>query len=284
MVLMIIAVLIVFGLCLGSFVNALVWRVHEQADEAGKTKPRKSYLKDLSIMKGRSMCTDCHHTLKAKDLVPVVSWLSTRGRCRYCHKPIAKQYPLVETATTLLFVTSYLYWPLPLTCAQVTIFVLWLLLVVGFMALIVYDLRWMLLPDRIVFPLMGIALAAALIAIGSSHHVFKAVSDVVVAVAVGGGIFYILYQISGGRWIGGGDVKLGWLLGLAVGTPAKAMLFIFLAAVGGSLITVPLLVTGKMKRDSTIPFGPFLIGAAIIAVLFGTSILDWYQRTLILGA
>jgi leader peptidase (prepilin peptidase)/N-methyltransferase len=281
---MIIAVLIVFGLCLGSFVNALVWRLHEQGTESGKKKPSKSYLKDLSISKGRSMCPDCHHTLSARDLVPVLSWTSLRGKCRYCHEPVSVQYPLVELSTMGLFLLSYLYWPLPFTQAQVAFFILWLLLLVGFMALIVYDLRWMLLPDRIVFPLGVVAAIMAVITISTSARPTHSALSVALAVAVGGGIFYLLYQISGGRWIGGGDVKLGWLLGLVVATPAKAILFIFFAAVAGSAITLPMLASGRMKRTSTIPFGPFLIAGAIVSLLVGARILDWYQRTLILGS
>ena len=283
MVLMIIAILVVFGLCLGSFVNALVWRLHEQSEETDKKKPNKAYLKDLSIAKGRSMCPDCHHTLSAKDLIPVFSWVSLRGKCRYCHKPVSAQYPLVELTTMGLFVLSYLYWPVAFSQAQVAIFVLWLLLLVGFMALIVYDLKWMLLPDRIVLPLGVIATVLAGITIGASPQAGRALLNTVGAVAVGGGIFYLLYQLSSGKWIGGGDVKLGWLLGLVVGTPAKALLFIFIAALAGSVITVPLLATGKMKRTSTIPFGPFLIIGAIATVLFGTNILNWYEHVLIIG-
>ena len=284
MMLMIIVVLVVFGLCLGSFVNALVWRLHEQVSESDKKKPSKSYLRDLSISKGRSMCPDCHHTLSAKDLVPVFSWLSLRGKCRYCHKPVSAQYPVVELTTMGLFVLSYLYWPLPFTHSQIAFFVLWLVLLVGFMALIVYDLRWMLLPDRIAFPLSIIAAVMAVITISTSTRPTQSVLDTILAVAVGGGIFYVLYQFSGGRWIGGGDVKLGWLLGLVLATPAKAMLCIFIAALAGTLITVPMLASGRMKRSSTIPFGPFLIVGAIIALLFGASILGWYQRTLIVGS
>src|SRR5476651_645529 len=139
MMLMIIVVLVVFGLCLGSFVNALVWRLHEQD---------KKQAKNLSILNGRSMCPNCKHELAAKDLVPVLSWLSLRGKCRYCGKPISVQYPLVEMVTSGLFVASYLWWPEVLHGAQVAAFGLWLALLVGLMALLVYDLRWFLLPNR----------------------------------------------------------------------------------------------------------------------------------------
>lgn len=273
MMLMIYAVLVVFGLCLGSFANALVWRVHEQAKKPGKAK------KDLSILNGRSMCPYCKHVLAAKDLVPVLSWLSLSGKCRYCGKPISPQYPLVESATAGLFVASYVWWPLALHGAQTAIFGLWLGSLVGLVALLVYDLSWMLLPDRIMYPLGVLAGLSALISIASAPQPLIAFSHTVLAVAVGGGIFYLLFQLSQGKWIGGGDVKLGWLLGLVVGTPGKAILLIFAASLLGSLISLPLLLSKRLKRNSTIPFGPFLIVGGIIAVLFGTSLLHWYTHT-----
>ena len=111
--LMIIVLLVVLGLCLGSFVNALIWRLHEQATATGKKKPDKKYLARLSITKGRSMCSRCHHELAVKDLIPVFSWLSLGGKCRYCRKPIADN-PLIEICMPLLFVASYIWWPVAL--------------------------------------------------------------------------------------------------------------------------------------------------------------------------
>lgn len=266
--LMIIALLIVLGLCFGSFVNALVWRLHEQANK-----------NPLSIIRGRSMCPRCKHSLGALDLVPVLSWLGLRGKCRYCHKPISVQYPLVEIALPLTFVLSYLYWPVSLSGAQIAIFVLWLVLLIGLLALLVYDLRWMLLPNRIVYPLMSLAAVQAIIAIASNHRPLTTLLNIVLAILVGGGIFYALFQLSKGKWIGGGDVKLGFLLGIIAGTPARSFLVIFVAALSGSLISLPLLVNKRLKRNSVIPFGPFLILAMVIVQLAGAAILSWYQRT-----
>lgn len=279
---MIIAILAVVGLCAGSFVNALVWRLHEQETQIGRKKPVKQYLKRLSISKGRSMCPHCHHELAAKDLVPVLSWLSLAGRCRYCRKPISLQYPLVELATAVLFVSSYIWWPEPVSGIQTLLLVIWLVLVTGLLALLVYDARWLLLPNRIMYPLGLLAGLYALLVIATAASPVIAFLNTILAVAVGGGIFYLLFQVSRGKWIGGGDVKLGWLLGLAVGTPAKAFLLIFLASVAGSLLALPLLAAGKLQRSSTIPFGPFLIAAAIVTVLFGADLLDWYQKTILL--
>jgi leader peptidase (prepilin peptidase) / N-methyltransferase len=280
---MIIAVLIVLGLCCGSFVNALVWRLHEQAAQAHKKRPDQQYLAKLSISKGRSICPHCQHVLAAKDLVPVLSWLSLRGKCGYCGQPIAAQYPAVELLTALLFVVSYAWWPVALQGAQIAIFVFWLPLVVGLVALTVYDLRWLLLPNRILYPLGVLAAVQAVIAVAAAQRPLVALLNTLVAVIVGGGIFYVLFQISDGKWIGGGDVKLGWLLGLIAATPGRSLLFIFLAAVGGSLVSLPLLTTGRLKRTSTIPFGPFLIAGLIIVQLFGADILHWYTHTLLLN-
>ncbi len=274
MVLMVIAVLTVIGLCLGSFVNALVWRLHEQSND-------KTGHKNLSIVSGRSMCPNCRHGLAVKDLVPIVSWLALRGKCRYCGQPISAQYPLVELSMAALFVTSYLWWPNAFDTAQTAVFGLWLALLAGFVALLVYDLRWSVLPNKLIYPLGAVAAVQAAVNVAAADKPLAALINAALAVAIGGGLFYLIFQISSGKWIGGGDVKLGWLLGLVVATPARAVLLIFLGSVLGSLFSLPLLAAGRLKRTSTIPFGPFLIIAVIIVQLFGADILDWYRQMFI---
>lgn len=278
---MILAALILYGLALGSFVNALVWRVHEQAGERGKKRPSKTRLERLSIRKGRSMCPHCRHELGVTDLVPVLSWLWLRGKCRYCKAPIAIQYPLVELFTAVLFIVSYLWWPEHIAGLEIGVFILWLGLLTGFMALIVYDLRWMLLPNRIVYPLTVLATTQAVLRITEADSPLKAIVAVVLSVAIGSGIFYLLFQISGGRWIGGGDVKLGWVLGLSLGKPELAVLCIFLASLIGLIFSVPPLVRGAKSKGHLIPFGPFLISGAVISQLFGTGLIHWYAQVLL---
>jgi leader peptidase (prepilin peptidase)/N-methyltransferase len=270
---MIIAVLVVLGLILGSFVNALVWRVREQ-----EKHPKN---KKLSVLNGRSMCPHCKHELAAKDLAPVVSWLWLRGKCRYCGKPISKQYPVVEALTGFVFVASYIWWPHDFRGLQTTIFVFWLVFVTGLMALLVYDYKWMILPNRIIYPLSYIGAALAILNVIAADHTGIAILNTFFAILIGGGLFYGLFQLSGGKWIGGGDVKLGWLLGLVLATPARSLLMIFTASLMGSLMSIPLLFSKKLKRTSTIPFGPFLIIAAILVQLFGQSIINWYTRNFI---
>ena len=273
--------MVVSGLCLGSFINAFTWRLHEQEEEQSKAKPNLKYLSKLSIAKGHSICPNCKRQLSVKDLIPIVSWVVLRGKCRYCHKPISWQYPVVELITAVLFIGSYVLWPEPIRGIQIAIFVLWLIILVGLIALVVYDLRWLLLPNKIIYSLYTIAFVQAIIIIANSNNHLSSLADIILAVIVGGGLFYALFQISNGKWIGGGDVKLGGLLGLIAATPGRSFLLIFLATLLGSLVSVPLLLSGRLKKNSIIPFGPFLIIGAIIVQFYGQSIISWYQNTFI---
>lgn len=275
--------------------NALVWRLHEQQvneeeldkllavklqSKASKVaiKNRQDSLKLLSISKGRSMCTECRHTLAWFDLLPVLSWLSTGGRCRYCHKRVSVQYPIVELLSAVAFIGSYAYWPVAVQGMQAVVFGLWLIILTGLIALTIYDARWYILPNRIIFPSIVTAILSSCLVVAHSHRPLIALGNVVAAVLVGGGIFHVLYVYSDGRWIGGGDVKLGWLLGLLVATPARSLLVIFLAAILGCIAALPLLISKRLKATSEIPFGPFLIIAGVAVVFFGASMLHWYQK------
>lgn len=270
---MIILVLVVLGLCFGSFVNALVWRIHKQENVKAKGAKTK-----YSITTGRSMCVDCGHTLGIKDLVPVLSWLSLRGKCSYCHKPISWQYPLVELLTVAVFVLSYIYWPSILTGYGLFDFGLWLVFVIGFMALAVYDLRWLILPNRIIYPLLGLAVLQHLVAVIFYKQGIGHLLQVWWGLVVGGGLFALIYFVSRGKWIGFGDVRLGALLGLLLGSPDLALLTIFISSILGTILVIPLLITGKAKQSSKLPYGPLLIAGAVIARLFGAALIVWYKR------
>ncbi len=216
------------------------------------------------------------------DLLPVVSWLWLRGKCRYCNKAIGIQYPMVEIMVALAFIGSYLAWPYDFDHKGMFLLATWLVSIVILTALLIYDIKWMILPNVLVFPLIAIAViqvvSVATFFDGGAGTLLQACGGL----AVAGGIFYVLFQLSGGNWIGGGDVKLGFALGLIVGTPLQGALVLFLAAVGGSVWSVPALLTKRLNRASKIPFGPFLIVATALVVLFGQSIVDWYLHDLLL--
>lgn len=269
---MIIFGLVLLGLCAGSFVSAFVWRLHEQATNKKLSKKQR---KDLSIVSGRSMCSHCKHTLAWPDLVPVLSWLALQGKCRYCRQKI-EDTPLPEILLAGLFVGSYLAWPYGFDIAGIVLFVLWLKFLIAFMVLAVYDLRWMLLPNQVVYPLIGLACLQVVIKMFVSQEVSSVLVGAVSGFVVIGGLFYGLFWISDGKWIGGGDVKLGFMIGPLVGGAVDSLLVIFLASFLGSIIAVPLLLTKSLKASSRIPFGPFLLIGAIVTYLYGSRIADWY--------
>lgn len=269
-------ILIILGLTFGSFINALVWRIYKQDKAQAKAKAKKDA--KYSILKGRSMCPKCEHQLTAVDLIPVLSWVSLKGKCRYCSKTISWQYPLIELLTAGLFVLSYLAWPNPIfaTNLALVMFITWLVMLIGLIALAVYDIKWMFLPDKIIYRLIVIQAISLVIQFVLGKPLSE-ISGIALAVLIGGGVFWIIYQVSNGKWIGGGDVKLGFLLGLIVGKPEYAFLVLFLSSLIAMVFTLPLLITKKLKKDSKIPYGPFLIVATVIIVIFGTQIIDLYK-------
>lgn len=276
-------VLAVLGLVFGSFVNALVWRLHEREEPEEKGNSRKERPRNLSMLTGRSMCTHCGHELAAADLVPVLSYLWLRGRCRYCRKPI-EDTPLAELLTAVVFVVSYLWWPTSLEGDGFTVskvlFVLWLAFVVGFVALAIYDIRWFLLPDRIVYPLIVLALIQVALRVFAFGGGWPVVAEAAWGVLFTAGLFFAIFEVSDGAWIGFGDVKLAIVLGLLVGGPIRALLLLFIASLLGSLVAIPLLVRGRATARTPLPFGPFLLAATVVVVLFGSHITAWYANFL----
>ena len=270
--------LAVVGLIFGSFIDALVWRIHEQAELQKKKKKKVKIPRELTMLHGRSMCPNCKHTLSALDLVPVLSWVLLRGKCRYCRKAISGQIPLIELLTGLLFAGSYVLWPAAMHGLGLLQFCFWLVFIVGFVALAVYDLRWYILPDRIIFPLVGVAILEVLLSVVFFHGSWLQVLGSVWGVLIASGFFFVLYQVSNGAWIGGGDVKLGLVLGIVLGGPLKSFMLLFLASVLGTLVSLPLMAVGRAKKSTLIPFGPFLIAATIIIVLFGSHFVDWFMH------
>lgn len=264
--LLIAIILGLLGLCLGSFVNAFVWRLHEGRD----------------VVRERSECTSCHHILAWYDLIPVISWLWLRGKCRYCRAKIAWQYPLVELATAVVFVVSYVQWPFGSDPASLVMLGLWLLMVVGLMTLIVYDARWYLLPDVVVLPLAAIGLVFGLIHYSALMQLgFAQVGlELLYGMLSVGGIYGLLYAVSRGRWVGFGDVKLGVVMGLVLGWQL-GLLSIFIANLVGLIMIIPSLLTKRLSTRSHIPFGPFLIVGLIVALLWGEQLIRLYIRTFI---
>jgi len=256
--LFVVVVAAMLGLIFGSAINAMVWRLY-----VGR-----------SWVKGRSICPECEHVLSAVDLVPVVSWLMLRGRCRYCRAPI-KDHPIVEIVTGLAFALSAYALYVNGTFDAVKL-VFWMAMLVLLLVLAVYDARWFILPDKIMLPLIVVAFgyAASTAVVTHSAH---ALVDYLVAAVVAGGAFYAIVFFSRGRAMGGGDIKLAFCMGLILGLQGT-LVALFLAFNAAAVIGLALIASGKRGRKDQIPFGPFLVGATVVAFLYSSQIVDWYLR------
>lgn len=269
---MILLFLVVIGLAAGSFVNALVWRLHQQA-----ISTKKSQKKNLSIIHGRSMCPHCRHVLSITDLIPIISWLSLRGRCRYCKKPISKQYPFIELLMVVLFIIAYTFWPYQITdFMSGAVFAAFLGVVVIGVSLAVYDVHWTLLPNKIVYSLAFVVFLGVVLVFIQQGSINSLQSSLWGSLAYGG-FFYLIYQFSKGKWIGGGDVRLGFILGFMLGWQ-KSIIGLTAATYLATLLIITLMLLGRYHKKMRIPFGPFLLIGAFSAVLWGQQLITWYMR------
>ena len=252
----------IYGLLIGSFLNAWLWRF-----KLGK-----------SVARGRSVCPHCKHQLAAADLVPLFSWLGLRGKCRYCSKPISKQYPAVELVTGVLFGLSYLALK-PSDWFGWLNFGIWLAVLACLIFLAVYDLKHLLLPDKILLPAILIRSLQIVTLLAFGQLAWSQTWPLVATALVCGAAFYAIVALSDGKWLGGGDIKLVFLLGLLLG-PQLAPLGLFIAFNSAALIGVALIALRKRGRRDVIAFGPFLIAGIIIAFLYGQAIMNWYLQVL----
>ena len=283
----------VLGLFFGSFVGASVWRLRlaqleedeaegEKVSEADKKQVKK--LKKAPVSKDRSVCLHCGHQLAWYDMIPLVSWVALRGSCRYCHKRIGYLEPAIEAAVGIFFAASYFFWPYPLeTSLDIARFVLWLVAGVGVAILAVYDSKWFLLPNKVVFPLIGIGLLYRSIVLVQQQYAFAQWLSIFYACLVLSGLYYVIYVVSRHQWVGFGDVKLGLALALLLADWRLAVLGLFLANAIGTLLVLPMMLSGRIKRQAHIPFGPLLIMGWILAGIFGDYLIEWYLG-LILGS
>lgn len=283
--------LVLVGVCLGSFAGASVWRLRArqlaQDKVDGEQYDKQEYkqlnkLTKSSIMKDRSQCLHCSYTLKWYDLIPLVSWISLRGKCRNCHHSIGYLEPLIELGVALLFVGSYAFWPYPLSdFLDISRFILWLVSGVGLAILFAYDAKWFLLPDKITVVIIILGALSAIISVAQSSDTLSALSSAAGSVVILSGIYFALYKISKGRWIGFGDIKLGLGLALLLADFRLAFIALFAANLVGSLIVIPPMIAGKLKRTAHVPFGPLLITGTVIAQLSGLYLLELYMSSLL---
>lgn len=240
------------GLIIGSFFNAFVWR----------------FFRGISIAEKHSRCVHCRHVLMPLDLIPVFSYVALLGHCRYCQKAIPWQYPIVEFGTVglslLFYFTIGLHWSLAV------------FLLLGYLLelLFLLDFYYQILPDQITLPTLVVAIVAGALL----HHTWVAIIG---GTALGALFFFLQYAVSRGRWVGSGDIRLGAVMGSALG-PGMLLLALLFAYVSGAVVALLLLATKRKTMQSHLPFGVFLTTATIVVFLWGAPILDFLQQLTLL--
>jgi leader peptidase (prepilin peptidase)/N-methyltransferase len=241
-----VALPLLFGLVIGSFLNVVVARLPE----------------GRSLWRPRSACPGCGTLIAWYDNVPLVSFILLRGRCRACGMAIARRYPIVEAATGLLFALAYL------VLGPTLDFVVAAVLLSGLVAITAIDLSHQIIPDAITLPGILVGVIANL----ATHRVTWIESFL--GVVVGGGIFFVIILASRGG-MGGGDMKLGAMLGAFLGWKL-GLLALLLGVLSGGVVALGLLILGRKGRKEAIPFGPFLALGGAITLLWGEKLLGWY--------
>ena len=240
------AVVVLFGLVIGSFLNVVIARVPEHK----------------SVWRPRSACPGCGAAIAWHDNIPLLSFFVLKGRCRQCRMAIPRRYPFVEAATGAAFALAYV------RLGQTPDFVVAAAFLAMLIAITAIDFAHQIIPDVITLPGI-VAGVAANLATGR-----VAWPESLIGIAVGGGIFFVIILASRGG-MGGGDMKLGAMFGAFLGWKL-GLLAVLLGVLTGGVMALCLLLLGKKGRKEAIPFGPFLALGGAITFLWGDKLLMWY--------
>lgn len=238
------------GLISGSFLNCLIWRLYKN-----------------ETLGGRSYCPKCRQVIAWYDNIPLLSFILLHGRCRHCRRKISWQYPLVELATAVLFLLIFHFDVLK---PQFPLLLLrdWLL-IITLLIVFVYDFRWQLVPMTVVWP-MSVVIFILNLWLGFSWL------TLLFFAALAAAFFLIQYILTKQKGIGGGDIWLGVFLGLAYPSADKLLLIMVLSYSFGAIVSLILISDRKKGWKSRIALGPFLAAGAIITLIFGERLINWY--------
>ncbi|MEX2013269.1 MAG: prepilin peptidase, partial [Candidatus Levyibacteriota bacterium] len=233
----------IIGLCVGSFINAYIDRS----------------VRGESVIFGKSHCDNCKKNIAWYDLIPLVSYIHLGAKCRHCKSSLSFYYPITEFATGAVFVLTFASvnsWN-----GSLVTLLYWLTIVAALVAIFFVDLKYGIIPDKIVYPAVGISLI----------YLYMTPQDIVpyLLSAVGASVFLlILLLVTRGKGMGWGDVKFVILMGLILGFPGTVV-GLYLAFLTGAVVGVILILWRKKKlRGSTIPFGPFLVVGTILSLFY----------------
>ncbi len=246
------AVVAVMGLLLGSFGNALIYRL-----------PR-----NIPFGTSRSACPQCGAMIRAFDNIPLISYLILRGRCRTCKTHIPWRYPVVEALHAGVFVWLYFSFGFTLQLAAMA------LLGAALIVIIFIDLEHMIIPDKLTLPGMILGLIYSLTSDGIG------IASSAIGLLVGGGALYAIAILGDFLFkkesMGGGDIKMAAMLGAFLGWQRVLLIFISSAGIGLLVSIAVMAFSEKFRRERMLPFGPFLALAGFVAMVYGDKIIRLY--------
>lgn len=274
-----ISTVVLFSLCVGSFLNVVIYRLPVMMEKSWQQEYREYFQPDepavpaetFNLATPRSRCQNCQTQLSALDNIPLLSWLSLGGKCRYCKTPISPRYPAVELLTAVL--SALVIWQTGATAYGMMLLVLtWCLVALTFI-----DIDKMLLPDQITLPLLWLVLAASAAGIGIAPQ------QAIIGAACGylslWSVYWGFKLLTGKEGMGYGDFKLMAIFGALLGWQ-QLPLIILLSSVVGAVIGSVMLAVQKKGQNTAIPFGPYIAAAGWIAMLWGSQISDAYLRSI----
>lgn len=241
----------IFGSVIGSFLNVCIYRI-----------PREE-----SIAYPSSHCPKCNTPLKWYNLIPVLSFLFQKGKCRYCGESISPQYPIVELLNGFLYTIIFYFYGATIDFAFYSL-LLSILVIISFI-----DCYHQIIPDTLVAIVFILTISYKLLLFILYKIPFNLKYNML-ALLLGGGLFLLIALVSKGG-MGGGDIKLISVLGFILGLK-KTILNILLSFIIGAVFSVILLLLKKKGKKDPIPFGPFINIAFCITIFFGDCIINWY--------
>ncbi len=252
----------VLGAVVGSFLNATVYRVKEKKD----------------FIFARSECVKCHHKLSPLDLVPVLSYIFLRGKCRYCKEKISPLYLIFELISGVVFLLYFIFLNVNVSIKYPIFFyiniIFYLIFICIFLYIGLYDFLYYEISDKVVLYSSILVIIYFLISLYLGYINLDLIFNHIVIAIILSAIFLFIILITKGSGMGGGDMKLVFLMGLLLGYPA-VLYVLFFAFLTGSLFGIILILNKSKKLNSSIPFAPFLSSSTILYIIFSVYVLNF---------
>ncbi|MEK7171327.1 MAG: prepilin peptidase [Patescibacteria group bacterium] len=254
------ATLFILGAAIGSFTSVIIYRLHK---------------KEKGIFGGKSSCAECKTALKPLDLVPILSYLVLRGKCRYCNKEISYMYPALELVTGALFALLFYKFQfvdsnLVFSEAILGMYALYAFYTFVLVFTFFFDLHYLKVSDEILIPAILIGLIATIATPLTPHFI-----DALIGLGIGVAFFGLQSLVSRGKWVGLGDLRIGAFMGVILGWELM-LVALFISYMIGSAISIFIAIKQKKFYGVKVPFAPFLVTGTFLTIFLGDKILNWY--------